>query len=302
MKYTNKTRTMSRRTFVMVAGAGLLALTACRPAVPPVAQPAAAPAVAVPAVPIPVVDIMAMEYAFKLPEKVPAGLVTLNFMNHGKELHFASIVRLSKDIALEEILKSLDSPTPPDFLDMTQGVDIGLISPGQTEQVTARLVPGKYFVGCWVLAPDHTPHAMKGMTGILEVVENRSAAQPAEPDADVVMTLKKDSVELPKEMKAGKQTWKIVNDTGVADATNGITIVQLATGKTLDDAKKSFETADFSAIVQAAGGAGSVGTAWLTIDLKPGTYDVDTNVPDPKAPPPAKDQQPKTIAVQFTVK
>ena len=296
------TKTLSRRSFLKVVSAASVAglmLAACQTAAPaaPAAQPAAPAAPA-----IPVVDIMASEYAFALPQKVPAGLVTINFMNHGKELHFASIVRLSKDIALEEILKHLDSPTPPDFLDMTQGVDLGLISPGQAEQVTARLVPGKYFVACWIPAPDHTPHAMKGMTGIFEVVENKSATQPAEPNADVAMTLKKDSVELPKEMKAGKQTWKIVNNTGVADATNGITIVQLANGKTLADAKKSFETADFSAIVQAAGGAGSVGTAWLTIDLKPGTYDVDTNVPDPKAPPPAKDQQPKTIAIQFTVK
>ena len=58
------------------------ALVACKPA----------------ATPPPVIDIMALEYAFTLPQSVPAGLVTLNFMNHGKELHFASIQRLSKRI------------------------------------------------------------------------------------------------------------------------------------------------------------------------------------------------------------
>ena len=297
MKYTNKTRTMSRRTFVMVAGAGLLALTACRPAVPPVAQPAA------PAPAIPVVDIMAMEYAFKLPEKVPAGLVTLNFINHGKELHFAAASRLSKDISLADIVKQLDSPTPPDFIDQTQGMSTGINSPGLSQQITVKLVPGKYFVGCWVPAPDHMPHAAKGMVGIFEVVENKGA-QAAEPAADLVITLNKDGVDFPKAVSAGKHTWKVVNASGNGDA-NGIEIIQLASGKTLEDAKNGFNTGDLSAIVGAFGGGGGAGptsTVWVTLDLKPGEYWMDTSVPDPKAPPPAKDQQPKTIAVQFTVK
>ena len=302
------TKPFSRRSFLKVAsaaGAGATAgllLAACRPAAAPVAPVAPAAQPAAPAAPaIPVVDIMASEYAFALPQKVPAGLVTINFMNHGKELHFADALRLSKDISLADIVKKLDSPEPPDFLDQTQSMSTGINSPGISQQVTVKLVPGKYFVACWVPAPDGKPHAAKGMVGIFEVMESKDA-QAAEPAADLAITLNKYSVDFPKAIGAGKLTWKVVNASGNPQA-GGVNIVQLAAGKTFEDVDKGFQTGDMSGIAGAFGGVGGAGNkAWMTIDLKPGEYWLQTNVPDPKAPPPAKDQQPKTIAIQFTVK
>lgn len=253
--------------------------------------------------PPPVIEVMATDYAFVIPPKIPAGLVTLNFVNHGKELHFASIQRLSKDVTMDQIRAKLDSPEPPDFIDESQGGQVGLVSPGESAQVTVKLVPGKYFIACWIPAPDHAPHAAKGMTSIIEVVDDK-AGERSEPASSVAIALKQTGVDLPKEFKAGKQTWKIVNETGNAQA-NGIDIVQLAGGKSFEEAEVSLNQGDFSPIAAAFGGAGGAGpsnTAWLTVDLKPGDYWLHTNVPDPAAPAPAKDQSPKTISLKFTVK
>lgn len=297
------TKPISRRSLLKIASASAAAallMAACRPAAAPVAPVAQPVAPAAPA--IPVVDLMLAEYAFTLPQKVPAGLITVNVMNHGKEIHFAAASRLSKEVSLDDIKKALDSPTPPDFIDQTQGFFAGIYTPGVLQQVTVKLAPGKYFVGCWVPSPDGQPHAVKGMMGIFEVVAN-TGEQPAEPVADLVITTKKDGVDFPKTISAGKHIWKVVNESGNSEA-GGVNVVQLVSGKTLEDAKKSFEKADMSAIAGAYGGIGAPGSnaAWMTVDLKPGDYVLDTQLPDPKAPPPSQDQQPKTISIPFTVK
>src|SRR6266516_5286675 len=84
--------------------AGFVACAACaRPA-----SQAAAPNV---------VTITATDYAFSAPDTIPAGLTTLRLVNQGKELHHASLVRLSEGNTIADLQAGLQAAmhnhTPP---------------------------------------------------------------------------------------------------------------------------------------------------------------------------------------------
>ena len=291
-----------------------LVLSACNTQTPPVqsAQPTIAPAQAesTSAQP-PVIDIMAQDFAFIMPKQVPAGLVTLNFMNHGKEFHFATINRSIKpDMSNEDIVKALEAGAQtqqvPDWIDLSQGAYISTLDPDRSVQLTARFEPGHYVVLCFALSPDGVPHAIKGMFSTFDVVENQDATQGAEPNADLVVTLKQDGVDFSGEIKAGKQTWKIVNDSG-NPATGNIYLARLLAGKTRADLERCVMDPTCQpekSPANALGGGGSLsGPAWLTLDLKPGAgYWLGTDIPDPAAPKTEGGAPPKTLMVEFIVK
>jgi len=66
-----------------------------------------------------VVTITATDYAFGMPDTIPAGLTTFRLVNQGKELHHASLVRLGEgksaadfQAGLAAAMKS-HAPSPP---------------------------------------------------------------------------------------------------------------------------------------------------------------------------------------------
>ena len=282
----------------MTCVAGAMAIGACTtaPTRPGLPEPA-----------IPVVDLTASDFTFEMPKQVSAGLVTLNFVNHGKDFHHAVIMKLTKpDVAMNQVMEALQkTDQQPDFIDPTKGGYVAVLSPAGGVQMTTRYEPGRYVVLCFVAGEDGMPHAMKGMTGMFDVVEGNITQQPPEPKADLVVTLKKDGVDFPAEMKAGKQTWKVVNETGNPDA-NGVEVAMLLAGKTRADLEVCTRggcTPAKAPGTALGGGAGMTGPTWLTFDLKPGdNYWLQTNVPDPNAAAPSHDQPPKSIWLQFAVK
>jgi uncharacterized cupredoxin-like copper-binding protein len=298
---------------------GALLMSACgSPAAPApstpaqaVEQAAAAPPAQATAEPvIPVVDLGAHDLTFDMPMQVPAGLVTINFMNHGKEYHHAVIVKMTKpDTSMEKIVEALSKDEDPDFVDFSKGAYLGVIDPNRSIQLTTAFEPGTYLMLCFIEGPNGMPHAAQGMMRKFDVVENAGAAQPAEPKADLVVTVKKDGVDFQREIKTGQQTWKIVNETG-EPFNGGVDVARLSDGKTREDLEK-FIMGDggsplpANAPGNAIGGGGSPsGPVWITLDLQAGdNYWLQTNVPDPQAPTPAsQDQEPRTIWIPFQVK
>ena len=89
---------------LLFAAAGLAGCKSDRPAAE--AQPAsAAPAASegAPAAP-PQVTITATDYKLELPASIPAGVVALHLVNHGKELHQAQLVRLDDGKTADDVM------------------------------------------------------------------------------------------------------------------------------------------------------------------------------------------------------
>ena len=64
-----------------------------------------------------VVTITTSEYAFGMPDTIPAGLTTFRLVNRGKELHHASLVRLRDGKTVADfqagLAAAMQSHTPP---------------------------------------------------------------------------------------------------------------------------------------------------------------------------------------------
>lgn len=139
----------------------VLALSACaedEPALEGGAEPAAQePAAGA------TVEVTAVEYNFHgVPSELQAGETTFAFSNEGKEDHEFSLVRITGDQSVEELVQ-LPEKRVRKFIE-----DVGHThaKPGESgDPLVADLTPGRYGYVCFISAPDGEPHALKGMFG-----------------------------------------------------------------------------------------------------------------------------------------
>lgn len=155
-----------------------------------------------------------------------------------------------------------------------------VVPPGQSTEVTIDLTPGRYLVLCLVPGHDGVPYAAKGMVSMTTVVDKGRRAATA-PKADLTVTLRDFSFDLPERIKAGKQVWQVVNE---GPPPHEIVLIKLAPGQTLDDVAAYMHHPMGTPPFEDAGGmqglsAGSVG--YFHVDLRPGAYVALCHIPDP---------------------
>src|SRR5947209_15669206 len=104
-----------------------------------------------------VVTITATDYAFGVPDTIPAGLTTLCLVNQGKELHHASLVRLGDGKTVADfqagLAAAMKSHTPPPSW-MTFAGGPNAVTLGDTGVATETLEPGSYVFVDWIPRPD----------------------------------------------------------------------------------------------------------------------------------------------------
>jgi hypothetical protein len=183
-----------------------------------------------------VVTITATDYAFSVPDTIPAGLTTLRLVNRGKELHHASLVRLKDGKTIADFQSGLQAAMqshapPPPWISFVGGPNA--LTPGDTGTATQTLEPGSYVFVCWIPSPDGTPHIMKGMMHAM-VVRAGPAAAPAATEfaAGFSMKLTDYDFVLSAPLTAGTHTIRVEN-TGLQP--HEIVITALPPGKGLQD-------------------------------------------------------------------
>jgi hypothetical protein len=156
-------------------------------------------------------DVVAMDYAFRVPPRVRAGVVSVRLTNTGKKLHHLQLFRLTDGKRLGDVypifLKAKSIAEPPSWAIPAGGPSAAM--PGKSIAVTTRLEPGRYALICWIPAGDGTLHFMKGMAGEVEVVPPPASSK--EPNADVVATTKDFSIAFSKAITAGRHTVRVDN-------------------------------------------------------------------------------------------
>jgi hypothetical protein len=183
-----------------------------------------------------VVTITATDYAFGVPDTIPAGLTTFRLVNQGKELHHASLVRLGEGKSAADFQAGLAAAMkshapPPSWMTFPGGPNA--VTLGDTGVATQMLEPGSYVFVCWIPSLDGVPHVMKGMMHAL-VVTAGAASSPAaaEPAADVTIKLTDYDFQLSQPLTAGKHVIRVENTGAQA---HEIVIAALSPGKTLQD-------------------------------------------------------------------
>ena len=204
-----------------LALASLVAAAGCTRQAPPAAGPN-------------VVTITTTEYAFAVPDTIPAGLTTFRLVNQGKELHHASLVRLgdgktAADFQAGLVAAMKNHTPPPSWMGFAGGPNA--VTLGDTAIATQVLEPGSYLFVCWIPSLDGVPHVMKGMMHPL-VVTAGATPTTAEPSADVTIKLTDYDFQLSQPLTAGTH---VVRVESVGAQAHEIVIAALAPGKTLQD-------------------------------------------------------------------
>lgn len=227
------------------------------------------------------VDITATEFAFQAPDTVRAGLTTFRFVDAGKQLHHAQLVRLNdgKTVAdLEGAMKK--GGPPPSWMVFAGGPNAPRPGGGVTVS-TQELEPGNYAIICVIPGPDHLPHIMKGMAHPLTVVPAVGAAAP-EPVADVVVHMKEYGYQLSSPITAGAHRLQVEND---GSQPHELELVRLADGKSVVDLEKWVDSQQGPPPGEPLGGVATMAPgeqAFFSADFTPGRYALICFVPDAK--------------------
>jgi len=229
------------------------------------------------------IRMQAHDFAYTLPDSLPAGLTTFEMTNDGKELHQAVFFRLEGGKRLADLLEAMKGGTEPRWAVPVGGPQGP--APGRVASATINLRPGRYAVLCVIPSGDGVPHLMKGMAKEI-MVTGKGVAKAEMPKADVHVRLHDYGFELDRPLRVGKQ---LVQVSVAPGQPHEIALIKLMPGKTWQEFVHWVEKPSGPPPADFIGGiAPMVGEhdAQFPLELTPGEYVFLCFIPD------AKDQQP----------
>lgn len=158
----------------------------------------------------PVLEITTSGHAFELSTReVASGWTTIRLRNDSPEPHFAVFERMPEGRTVEDSVREV-VPTFQEAMDLINADQVeagfaelgnlpewyggvvffggpGMLSPGGTTEVTARLEPGRYVIECYVKTEDGTFHSTLGMIDEIVVTEEENGAETPAADVDVTL-------------------------------------------------------------------------------------------------------------------
>jgi plastocyanin len=227
------------------------------------------------------VTVKAKDFSFDAPAQVPAGTVTIQLENHGKELHQAQLIKLEDGKTVQDLAAAMKTHGPPPSWLKFVGGPNG-VAPGQQSNSTSVLAPGQYAYICFIPSPDGVAHAAKGMVRPFEVVAASTNAANSQPETDVTINLVDYDFQSSKPLAAGKQRI-LVENTG--PQAHELVLVKLAPGKTIEDFATWAESMKGPPPAEPVGGVAVLekgGWGVFTADLTAGDYGLICFVPDIK--------------------
>lgn len=251
-----------------------------------------------------VINVIAEEYSFQAPKKIPSGWSTFRLSNEGEETHFVFLTKLpegktfdhymqevavlfnnawygirSGDLSKADASAKLARDIPDWFYSAVRMGGLGLVEAGDAAQVTLKLEPGNYFMECYLKTADGEFHAIEGMARPLTVTAESTEAQP--PEAGIEMILSNDGIEISDELTPGPHTIAVhFSEHPKVGPQHDIHLAKLDDRTALSDIVEWMDWMDVDGFNNPAptafvGGTQEMPTgytAYLTVDLEPGRY------------------------------
>lgn len=265
----------------VAAGVGVVGVqrtARAQPAAPP-AQRVSAPAQTA-AGAIPSVTIVARNYSYDAPATFPAGIVSVTMRNEGPEPHHAQFFRLNDGVTLDQFGAALRAGPESALALVSAAGGPGTVMAGGSQEVILDLAVGDYVMLCFVSGDDGVPHVAKGMLRPFRVVPPVGSA--AAPPADGDVTLFDFGFQLPATIHAGESTLRVTNEgpqpheMSIVKVPADVTQAQIEAALSNLSGPPPFQTEDVGGLQAIAAGQ----TAWLKLNLTPGTYVALCFVPD----------------------
>lgn len=184
------------RDWIGPAIAVAVALGACAKSAPPQHEP-------------PLVRITAHEFAYDMPDTLPAGLVRVRVVNDGGYWHHALFARLDSMQTAEGYLKEIRAGA--DF--PSGATDMGgtpLIVPGDSSESVLSFTPGRWIALC-TASGGGMWHVAAGMLAPFVVVADPAAAPASPPASDVTLVMNDSTFVVPDTLVAGTRWLRVEN-------------------------------------------------------------------------------------------
>lgn len=224
------------------------------------------------------VDVVTRDFAFQMPDTLPAGATTFRLRNEGKEPHHIMLYRLDPGKTMRDVFAALEAGgAHPAWMHAAGGPNA--VPNGGESIASLALEPGNYVAFCHVKSPDGKIHFMKGMLKSITVTPAASTPT-ALVGTDVTITLRDYSFELSKPLTSGKHLIAVTN---AGSQRHELILSLLRPGKTSHDFVSWMNTQNGPPPVTPYGGITDIEpgrTVVIPVDLVAGTYSVVCRVRD----------------------
>ncbi len=157
-----------------------------------------------------VLTVSSYEYGFKAPDTVRSGVVTVRLVNRGKEDHQVVFLRLDDTTTVLRAMRTLvEQKIHTTGLHAVSGVEYA--RPGQTNETSIVLLPGRYIILCELPGKDDKAHVSKGMLHELTVVSSGAAADTVLPPSVATVRLTDYHIALSAPLRPGTRLVRVEN-------------------------------------------------------------------------------------------
>lgn len=214
--------------------------------------------------------VTAYDYAFQAPDSTTSGVVTVRLVNRGKEDHQVVLLRLEDTTTMARVMRTL-------VADKIHATGVHAVSgvenarPGETNETTLVLSPGRYILLCALPGDDNRSHVSKGMLHALTVTPNRAAADTTLPPSVSTVRLTDYRIALSAPLEAGTRLLRVEND---GMHRHHLIVARILHGATLAEIDR-WDGQSKPAPIAEIGGAASMDPGYATVTalrLTPGRY------------------------------
>ncbi|WP_447976554.1 hypothetical protein [Candidatus Nitrospira bockiana] len=245
------------------------------------------------------VVFVAHDYGFTGPDRIPAGMTTMQVVNQGQDVHHIQVVKLLEGKTAADLATALKSDQGrfPSWVKMVGGPNA--VGPGSQALATMNLVPGEYVLLCLIPDKQGVPHLALGMQKGITV----TGAKPSlvsEPAAASGIALEDFRFKLSGPIAAGAHTIRVTNQ---GTQPHEVVVVQLAPGVSVSEFVSAVEKGTSGPppgkLIGGLVGLETGDHAFFKADFEPGRYGLICFFPD------AGTGQPhfaRGMTTEFTVK
>ncbi len=230
---------------------------------------------------IPKVTLIARDLSLDMPTTLHAGFVDITMVNEGTQTQPAQFARLKQGATLEQLQAAVQKERHAILPLLVPSGGLLAVKPDRSQEIMLDLPEGQYVVLNFLPGDETLPRAGKALATSFTVVGPSNTEQVRPPRGDIEVTMRDFSFDTPDTIKSGLLTYQVTNRGAQA---HEMVFLKLDGGKTWKDVMAFLQSPQSATLPGSiVGGMSTLSpgeTAWVTMNLVPGTYVVLCFLPD----------------------